>query len=222
MSHISFFLFPELKNQISTGALKKSLDLVESIVGFSKGKRLSRDAINRISERLGPRMKGTNLYPGGSSVLFGWSFLFDKIGSVIIKPYYRRELLALIIHYLTCQDFIHDFQSLQFRIKDKEIRITIPEVVGLAKIETLSRLYPVLITKEAPGESIQSHPLLIKTISNVARGLAQKGVICDPYPSNWLISFVDGRGLIQYIDLLSSNRLENVRGRIAKLIQDLG
>ncbi len=222
MSHIPYLIFPEFKNQVSISSLKKRLGFIESIVGFSKGNRLSRDEVDRITERLGPRIRGTKLFPGGSSVLFGWSFPFNRIGSIIMKPYYNREISALLIHYFTYQDFIHDFQSLQFQLSGKEIQVTVPEVIGLAKIETLSRFYPVLITKEAPGESIQSHHPLIKTISNVARDLAQKGVICDPYPSNWKISFVGGRGVIQYIDLLSSNRLKNVHGRIAKLIQAFG
>lgn len=220
MSRISFFLFPEFKEKISVDGLRKSLDLVESIVGYSKGKSLRREAIDRIRERLGSRMRGTRLYPGGSSVLFCWSFSFE-VGSIVIKPYYSRELSALVIHYLTCQDFLHDFQNLHFQFKDKEIRITLPQVIGLAKIETFSRVYPVLIATEAIGKSIQAHPPLIKIISSVARDLGQKGIICDPYPSNWNISFVNGQGNIQYIDLLSSNRLKNVNSRIAELLQDL-
>jgi len=98
MSQISVFIFPEYKNQISSRALQKRLELVESIIAFSKDKNLSSKDIERINKKLGSRMRGTKLYPGGSSVLFGWSFSFDKIGPIILKPYYNREISALIIH----------------------------------------------------------------------------------------------------------------------------
>jgi len=219
MSHIPFFLFPEYKNQISSGEMQKSLGLVESIVGFSKGRSLSREAIDRISQKLGGRMRGTSIYPGGSSCLFGWSFFFDKIGSIIVKPYYNRELTALIIHYLTWQDFVDDFQDKQFQLDDKEIQVMLPEVVGFAKIETFSRFYPVLMTTEAAGEAIQPYPSLIRDVGTFTRDLAKKGIISDPYPSNWKISFTEGHGIIQYIDLLSSNRLKNVHKRISELLK---
>ncbi|MFX0122135.1 MAG: hypothetical protein ACFFAE_00725 [Candidatus Hodarchaeota archaeon] len=221
MSRIPFFFFPKYKNQISSGALQKSLDLVESIIGFSKGNSLSREAISQISRKLGVRMKGTTLYPGGSSCLFGWSFSFKKIGSVILKPYYNREISALIIHYLSCQDFVDEFQQMHFQLNDKEIQVKLPEVVGVAKIETFSRFYPVLMTMEAAGEAIQAYPSLIRNVGIFTRDLAKKGIICDPYPSNWKLSFTDNYGIIQYIDLLSSNRLENVQSRISELIRGL-
>ena len=221
MSHIPFFLFPEYKNRISSGVLQKNLGLVESIVGFSKGRTLTREAIERISQRLGGQMRGTTLYSGGSSCLFGWSFPFKKIGSIIIKPYYNRELSSLIIHYLTWQDFVHDFQAMKFQLGDKEIQVLLPEVVGVAKIETFSRFYPVLMTTEAVGEAIQPYPSLIRDVGTFTRDLAKKGIISDPYPSNWKISFIGNRGTIHYIDLLSSNRLENVQKRISELLKGL-
>ncbi|MFX0206583.1 MAG: hypothetical protein ACFFDT_11410 [Candidatus Hodarchaeota archaeon] len=222
MPGIPFFLFPEYKNQISSEELHKNLDLVESIIGFSKGKNLSRDEIDTISQKLGTRMKGTTLYPGGSSCLFGWSFSFDKIGSVIIKPYYSRELPALIIHYLTVQDYVDDFQNMQFQLNDKEIQVKLPKVVGVAKIETFSRSYPVLMTTEAPGEAIQPYPSLIRKVGTFTRDLAlKKGIISDPYPSNWKVTITGSHGTIQYIDLLSSNRLKDVHLRISELIKGL-
>ncbi|MFW9903766.1 MAG: hypothetical protein ACFFFH_05495 [Candidatus Thorarchaeota archaeon] len=220
MSSIPFFLFPEYKNKLSSSALQKSLGLVESIVGFSKGNNLTPESIDRISQKLGVRMKGTTLYPGGSSCLFGWSFPFDKIGSIIIKPYYSRELSALMIHYLTWQDFIFEFQNMQFQLNNKEIQVKLPNVIGVAKIETFSRFFPVLITTEAAGEAIQAYPSLIREVGTFTRNLAKKGIISDPYPSNWKISFSNNHGVIQYIDLLSSNRLRNVQKRISKLLKD--
>ncbi|MFX0016332.1 MAG: hypothetical protein ACFFB2_01480 [Promethearchaeota archaeon] len=183
---------------------------------------MSNKTIERITEKLGSRMEGTTLYPGGSSVLFGWSFPFKKIGSIVIKPYYNREMTALMIHYLTWQDFIKEFQDLQIKLKGKDIRVIIPAIVGLAKIETFSRFYPILMTIEAPGKPAQMYPSVIKNIGTLARDLGQRGIICDPYPSNWKISFVNGQGIIQYIDLLSSNQLKNVHSRIAGLLKDLG
>lgn len=221
MPHIPFFLFPEYQNQISSKILQKNLDLVESIVGFSKGKSLSRDAIDRIAQKLGTRMKGTTLYPGGSSCLFGWSFLFHKVGSLIIKPYYSREISALIIHYLTVQDFHDDFQNMRFQLNNKDIQVTLPKVVGVAKIETFSRFYPVLMTTEATGEAIQAYPSLIRQVGTFTRDLAKKGIISDPYPSNWKLSLTGSHGTIQYIDLLSSNRLKDVQLRISELIKGL-
>ncbi|UCE13927.1 MAG: hypothetical protein JSV04_01820 [Candidatus Heimdallarchaeota archaeon] len=220
MSNIPFFLFPEFKNQIEKESVRKSLDLVESVIGFSKGKCLGQKDILRITEKLGPRMKGTRMYAGGSSVLFGWSFNFEKIGFTIIKPYYSRELAALIIHYFTSIDFKKEFQEIDFKFENKEIKVTVPKVVGLAKIGTLSRFFPVLIMMEATGETIKT-PSLIKNITQIVRDLAQKGIICDPYPSNWKISFDDNQGNVQYIDLLSSNKLTNIHSRIAELVQFL-
>ncbi len=219
MPHIPYLIFPEFKDQISASSIKNRLGFIESIVGYSKGNSLSRDDINRITKRLGPRMRGTRLYPGGSSVLFGWSFPFDQIGSIIMKPYYNREITALLIHYFTYQDFVLDFQNLQFQIKDTEFCITVPKIVGLAKIGAFSRFYPVLIMMEAAGESIKPHPFLIKKIAEVVRDLAQKGIISDPYPANWKITFIEGQGIVQYIDLLSSNRLKNIHGRITELVK---
>jgi hypothetical protein len=221
MSHIPFFLFPEYKNQISSGELQKNLDLVESIVGFSKGRRLTREAIDRISHKLGGRMRGTNLYPGGSSCLFGWSFFFDRIWSIIIKTYYNSELSALIIHYLTWQDFVNVIQDMQFKLDNKEVQVRLPKVVGVAKIVTFSQIYPVLMTMEAAGEAIQPYPSLIRDVGTFSRDLAKKGIISDPYPSNWKISFAGNHGTIHYIDLLSSNRLENVQKRISELLKGL-
>jgi hypothetical protein len=99
--------------------------------------------------------------------------------------------------------------------------VTLPEVVGLAKIETFSRFYPVLLTTEAAGEDINAHPSLIRQVGTFTRDLAKKGIISDPYPSNWKINFSESQGIIQYIDLLSSNRLTNVQMRISELIKGL-
>ncbi|MHA2224729.1 MAG: hypothetical protein ACXAC8_05970 [Candidatus Hodarchaeales archaeon] len=221
MSQISFFLVPEFKNQISHGTMRNSLDLVESIIGFSKGNSLNQDNIDRITIQLGKRMKGTRLYPGGSSVLFGWSFFFKNIGNVIIKPYYKRRMTALLIHYLTVKDSQNKLQNRQLRITSRKFSLKIPDVIGFAKIETFSQSFPALITFEVLGESIHKRPALIKIISRLSRDLAKNGIIVDPYPSNWKYNPANNARSIHYIDLLSSNRLIDARKRIAELIQNI-
>ena len=216
----TFSILPEFKGNYSYYAIQKNLELVESVVNYSRGQFLSPERIELIKEKLGKKLIGTRFYPGGSSVLFGWSFPFD-IGSVIIKPYYSRELSALIIHCLTWQDFVCEFQNMQFQFNDKEIQVMLPDVIGVAKIETFSKFFPVLMTMEAAGEAIQAYPSLIRKVGTFTRDLAKKGIISDPYPSNWKLSFNDSYGIIQYIDLLSSNRLKNVQNRISELLKGL-
>ncbi|MFX0182351.1 MAG: hypothetical protein ACFE95_04630 [Candidatus Hodarchaeota archaeon] len=221
MPRFSFFLFPEFKNQISIKTVKKSLDLVESIIAYSRGNRLNSDEINRICEKIGSRIKGSRLYSGGSSVLFGWSFQFGDVGSVIIKPYYNRQLSQLIIHYLTVKDCVQNLDKLQFEYNAKLYQIQIPHVIGLAKIESSSRIFPTLLAEEVTGESIQGQAPLIKEISFLVRDLAHQGFICDPYGSNWKISEIKDKRIIHYIDLLSSNRIPDAKKRIADLMQNL-
>jgi len=220
MSRHPFFLFPEFKNKISHDTIREALALVETIIIYSKGKRLHGNEIEKISKRLNSRMVGVYLYPGGTSVLFGWSFQF-KIGKVIIKPYYNRELTQLIIHYFTAKDCAKDLFDTCLIINEEEYRIKIPEIIGVAKIKTFPKDYPTLLTREVIGESIQGHSLFIKHISNVVREFALQGIICDPYASNWKFSSVENQNIIHYIDLLSSNRLPNIKKRISDLIQNL-
>lgn len=221
MSRLSFFLFPKFKEQISVETAKKSLDLVESIIAYSKGNRLNFDEINRICKKIGSRIKGSRLYSGGSSVLFGWSFQFGNVGSVIIKPYYNRQLTQLIIHYLTVKDCVQNLDKLQFEYNEKLYQIQIPQVIGLAKIISSSRIFPTLLAEEVIGETIQGQTPLIKEVSFLVRDLAHQGFICDPYASNWKTSVIKGQRIIHYIDLLSSNRIPEVKKRIADLLQNL-
>ncbi|MFX0051342.1 MAG: hypothetical protein ACFE8U_08630 [Candidatus Hermodarchaeota archaeon] len=220
MSRLSFIIFPEFKDQISAEKVKNSLDLVESIIAYSKGNRLNSDEINRICKKLGSRITGSRLYSGGSSVLFGWSFQLGKVGSIIIKPYYNRQLTQLILHYLTAEDCIQNLDKLKFEYNKKHYQIQIPRVIGLAKIVSISRIFPTLLAEEVVGESIQGQALLIKKISFLVRDLALQGFICDPYASNWKTSMIKNQKIIHYIDLLSSNRIPNAKKRIADLLQN--
>ena len=220
MSSISTIFLPEYYNQISIERIKSNLDLVESIIGFSKGKCLAKEDIEQITKILSPRMRGTRLYPGGSSVLFGWGFNFENIGPVIIKPYYSRELPALLIHYFTLQDFDHYFEEIQVKFQLLRISMEIPRVIGFAKIKTIARNFPVLMTLEVLGEPIHKNQGLIKLTSTIARKLGKKGIIMDPYPSNWKFTESNGDIVLSYIDLLSSNTLKNLKKRISNLIKD--
>lgn len=220
MSRHSFLLFPEFKNKLSHDTIREALDLVETIIIYSKGKSLHVDEIEKIKSKLNSRMVGGYLYPGGTSVLFGWSFQF-KIGRIIIKPYYNRELAQLIIHYFTAKDCAKDLLKVRLIINNEEFQIKIPEIIGIAKIRTFPKDFPTLLAREVRGESIQGYPQFIKHISNAARDFALQGIICDPYASNWKFSRSKNKSIIHYIDLLSSNRLLNIKKRISNLIQNL-
>ena len=87
MSH-PFLLFPEFKDQIPDNRITQALDLIESIIAYSKGIRIKSDEINRLQEKIDSRMTGTRLYPGGSNILFGWGFDIEYVGPIIFKPYY--------------------------------------------------------------------------------------------------------------------------------------
>lgn len=220
MNHLSYSIFPEFESLISESLIKNDLKLVSSLINFTKGNFLDQTAIIRISEKLGQKMKGTRLYPGGTSVLFGWGFTFPKIDGVMIKPYYSREIFQLILHYLSISDFLDTVEKLEKSAKQL-IRIKVPKVIGVAKIDALNRNFPVLIMEEVKGESIQGNFPVIKEISKYVRNLARNGIICDPYPSNWKYSSKKEQHSISYIDLISSNCLTNVNNKIAELLSSL-
>ncbi len=220
MNLLSYALFPEFKSLISDSLLKNNLKLVSSVVNFSKGEFLSQNKINLIKNKLGKKMDGTRLYPGGTSVLFGWGFTFPKVDGVMIKPYYSREIFQLILHYLSISDFLIAVKNIEKSTKSV-IRIIIPKVIGIAKIDTLNRNFPVLIMEEVKGESIKGNFPAIKEISKMARNLALEGIICDPYPSNWKYLNNKERNIISYIDLISSNSLTDVNNRVAELLSSL-
>ncbi|NHJ00861.1 MAG: hypothetical protein EAX86_01910 [Candidatus Heimdallarchaeota archaeon] len=222
MLKISSLIFPDYKDQIDRDFLRNKLNLVQNIIFSSKGKNLSDKDIQQIKLKLGPKMGDSNLYKGGSSVLFGWSFEFPIIGRVIIKPYYKRELSHLIIHYLTSLDCIKDIKEFAFTLGGVRYELAIPEVIGLARIENLSYNYPVLLTREILGKSILTYTPIITKISSVIRDVARKGIICDPYPANWKIRSENRIWKIYYVDLLSSNALSDIHSRIAQLIEELG
>ena len=221
MTAVAFNIFPDFQSQIPNQLVKERLKLVSSIINFSKGCFLDAKKIETMKKKLGTKLKNSTLYPGGSSVLFCWGFLFQYDLRVLFKPYYTRELSQLLIHYLSVEDFVNAIGNIDLPPVLCDYHIKIPKVVGIATIEALSRTFPLLLVEEVKGESIRNNPPLIKCISKITVKLGQKGIICDPYTANWL-SYTNKEGkVLSYIDLLSSNALTNVTERISELINSL-
>ncbi len=217
----TFSILPEFKNNYSYYALQKNLELVESVVQFSRGQFLNPEKIEIIKEKLGKKLIGTRFYPGGSSVLFGWSFPSEQVGRLMYKPYYSRHLTQLLIHYFCINDFLSTLKKINLEPEIPKYRFITPKVIGIAKIEAFEREFPTLIVEEVQGDTIQDDLQLIRTISQLTKKLAKKGFICDPYAANWKYYTNEDKNHISYIDLLSSNRLKNINSRIAELIKQL-
>ncbi|MHA2238977.1 MAG: hypothetical protein ACXAB2_11485 [Candidatus Hodarchaeales archaeon] len=218
MTTEAYSIFPKFQGLISEAFIERNLDLVSSVINFAKGELLNQSKINQIEKKLGNKLKGTTFYPGGSSVIFGWSFPFSNDLNVMFKPYYSRELTQLIIHYLTIDEYFLSIEKIEYTVGNLKLSLTTPKVIGVAKAEILSRTVPILLVEEILGESIKDDPDVIKTISQVSRNLAKDGIISDPYPANWKYFDNKTKDKIAYIDLLSSNRLKNVNERIRQLI----
>ncbi|MHA1973846.1 MAG: hypothetical protein ACTSW1_12690 [Candidatus Hodarchaeales archaeon] len=221
MSHFSYLVFPEYKNRISDKVIVKCLDLVEGIVNFSRGKNLSSEEVKKITSKLGEKMSGSILYPGGASTLFAWSFVIHQFANIIIKPYYNRQITQLIVHYLIYQDFRNEFRKLSFEAGGEIYRLAIPASIGIANIKTFEHSFPTLMTTEIVGETIKSQPILIGKISSLVRKLGYQGIICDPYPSNWKVVPMNGEKFVFYIDLLSSNTIRDINRRMSELVKNL-
>ena len=221
MGPIAFNIFPAFQSRVSEVLVKKRLELVSKVINFSQGEFLHYNKIDLLKTKLREKLKDSTLYPGGSSVLFGWAFPCKHIGSIMFKPYYARELAHLIIHYLSIEDFFSALKNIDLKSTLGEYIVTVPQVIGLATIEILDRKFPVLIVEEIKGESLKNNPSLIKCVSRVAVKLAQEGIICDPYTANWLSYTREDKIKIAYIDLLSSNILTDVNEKILELISSL-
>ena len=113
MYPLTFSIFPEFKENYSYYAIQKNLELVESVVHFSRGQFMGPEKIELIKEKLGKKLKGTRLYPGGSSVLFGWSFPSEQVGRLMYKPYYTRHLTQLLIHYFCIGEFLTSLKEIE-------------------------------------------------------------------------------------------------------------
>ncbi len=220
MTSAAYSIFPKFKGIVSETFVQRNLDLVCSVINFSKGELLDQSKINLIEGKLGNKLTGTTFYPGGSSVIFGWSFpLSDSNLRVMFKPYYSRELTQLIIHYLSMDDYFHSIEKIEYIVGNSKLIFSTPKLIGVATVELLSRTIPILLVEEILGESVKNDPDMIRTISQVSRNLAKDGIISDPYPANWKYFDDRTKDKIAYIDLLSSNRLKNVNERIKLLIE---
>ncbi len=221
MCPLTFSIFPEFKENYSYYALQKNLELVESVVHFSRGQFMGPEKIELIKEKLGKKLKGTRFYPGGSSVLFGWSFPSEQVGRLMYKPYYKRHLTQLLIHYFCIGEFVTSLKEIDLEPDMQKIHFMTPKVIGIAKIEAFEKEFPTLIVEEVQGETIKKDLHLVKAISHITKNLGLKGLICDPYPANWKYYSDQDKKHISYIDLFSSNTLKDINARIAKLINQL-
>lgn len=217
MSNTIFEIFTDFKGQIDEIILGNYLDISESFVRFSKGDRLTRDRISDIQEKFGGALDGT-LFPGGKDAIFAWSIPVGKF-DILLKPYYKQDLLALIFHYLSVETFGN---TRTYKIdQDFVTTIIIPPVIGLANIALDTHSVPVLITTESKGEPILNHPSIVVKLGEVAKSLAYEGFIVDLYPSNWRLHPSGDDITLEYIDLVISKSIGNVKVKIFNLIRGL-
>lgn len=216
VSNVNQTIFPEYKDHIDETIITTYLNLSENIIRLSGNKHLTKETINQIKENWRPFFNGT-LYPGGQDVFFAWSFK-TGMNQIILKPYYKKELMALILHYLTTEDLGN---ILTCTINQKLITVKIPPVIGLATITTEANLVPVLITLESVGEPIMKYPQIIRLLGEVTKKIAPKGIILDLYPSNWRFHPSKSGVVVEYIDIINSNKLSNIKERIEALLFNL-
>ena len=208
---------PNYQDKVDETILETYLSFSESIVRFTEGNRLTKEGIHRIKELFGGKLVGT-LYPGGQDAMFAWSVPIGK-SKILLKPYYKKELITLLIHYLAVEEFGNS-RTYTFE-QDFVTTVVIPPVIAVAKIATDSYSIPVLITTESQGEPVWNHPQIVTMLCEITKSLAQDGYIVDLYPSNWRL-YPTGFGItLEYIDLFISNKLSNVKERIVTLINDL-
>ncbi len=62
-----------------------------------------------------------------------------------------------------------------------------------------------------------SFPNVMSMIGDVCRSLALRGFIVDLYPANWRVNPSEPVLILEYIDLINSNKINNVKERIAGL-----
>ena len=214
-SNISFGIFPEYRNDVDETVIQTFLGLSESMVRFTKGKPFTKETIQLLQEKLGSRLGG-KLYPGGKDILFAWSFQCGK-KKIVIKPYFNKDLASLILHHLTIDEFGSILTVTINQTLQDHIIIEIPPVIGFAKIATSSYSIPVLITTESAGEPLMSFPNVMSMIGDVCRSLALRGFIVDLYPANWRVNPSEPVLILEYIDLINSKKINNVKERIAGL-----
>ncbi len=214
-SNISFGIFPEHRNDIDESVIQTFLGLSESMVRFTRGKPFTKETIQLLQEKLGSRLNG-KLYPGGKDILFAWSFQCGK-KRVVIKPYFNKDLATLVLHHLTIDEYGRVLTVTLNQALQDHIIIELPLVIGFAKIATSSYSIPVLITTESTGEPLMNFPNVVGMLGDVCTSLAKRGFIVDLYPANWRVNPSEPVLVLEYIDLINSNKIKNVKERIASL-----
>jgi hypothetical protein len=210
-------IFTDFKGQIDESILGNYLNISESFIRFSNGDRLTREGIKEIQKKFGGALNGT-LFPGGQDAIFAWSIPIGNF-DVLLKPYYKKELFVLLIHYLSVEEY-GDTRTYKMD-HDLVTNIIIPPVIGVANITLDTRSIPVLITTESKGEPVLNHPSIVAKLGEVAKSLAYEGFIVDLYPSNWRFHPSSSELTLEYIDLITSKNLVNVKERVFNLIKDL-
>lgn len=216
-SNISYVVFPKHRPLLQERSLNSALKTLQQFVKHAEGLRLSTKGILEL-KKVYPKLKG-KMFPGGQDVIFAWSIPLKKV-NLLLKPYYNKDLITLLLHHLSVEEFGH---TSKFSGKDSIAQIKLPPVIGIAQIqdESLKSTYPILITTESKGKLVMGNAKIIGLISKVARSLAKGGFIVDVYPANWRYKTNRNRVLLEYIDLILSNNLKDIDDRIAAIIYQL-
>ena len=125
----------------------------------------------------------------------------------------------LLIHYLSAEEYGN---TRTYRMEHElVVNVIVPPVIGVANIAFDNRSIPVLITTKSTGEPVLNHPSIMNKLGDVAKKLAYEGFIVDLYPSNWRYYPSSSEVTLEYIDLMTSKNIENVKDRVFNLIKDL-
>ncbi|MFX0050394.1 MAG: hypothetical protein ACFE8U_03785 [Candidatus Hermodarchaeota archaeon] len=214
---VNYKIFTDFKGQIDESILGNYLNISESLIRFSNGGRLTSEGIKTIRNKFKGALDGT-LFPGGKDTIFAWSIPFRNI-DVLLKPYCKKELFALIIHYLSVEEFGN---TRTYNIKpDLVANILIPTVIGVANFVIDTHPVPLLITTESKGEPILSNTSIVTRLGEITKNLAYDGFIVDLYPSNWRLHPSNSAINLEYIDLIISKKIDDVKSRVYDLIKDL-
>lgn len=213
----TFKIFTDFKDQIDENVLENYLNISESFIRFSDGNRLSEKGIQEIQKKFGGSLNGT-LFPGGQDAVFAWSIPIGNIDA-LLKPYYKKELFVLLIHYLSVEEYGN---TRTYKMDNGSvINIIIPPVIGVANVVLDTRSIPVLITTKSKGEPVLTQPTVMTKLGEAAKSLAYEGFIVDLYPANWRFHLSAPEITLEYIDLITSKNIENVKERVFTLIKDL-
>jgi hypothetical protein len=214
---VNYEIFTDFKSQIDESILGNYLDISGSLIRFCNGGRLTSEGIKAIQKKFKGALDGT-LFPGGKDTIFAWSIPFGNI-DLLLKPYYKKELFALIIHYLSVEEFGN---TRTYSIKpDLVANISIPSVIGVANFTFATHPVPLLITTASKGEPILNNTSIVTRLGEIAKNLAYDGFIVDLYPSNWKLYPSTSAINLEYIDLIISKKIDDVKSRVYNLIKEL-